>query len=438
MASAKETHYMDELEAAVRMKPAMPVLLMLFAVIGFLLFFFVWAGVTEVEELTRGQGQVIPSQDIQVVQSLEGGILQDLLVKKGEHVKKGQVLLRISDVLFSSEERGTKARFTALEAKKVRLTAEASGEEFSMPDNIQSEMSAIADNERALHVSRQKELCAAYSIQDENIKKAAADLAEVKAEINRLAENKRLLGQELSITREMVAKRAIPKLEQIRLERELADINGQMNARAQEKKGLQASLAGKENERAAQGDKFKSIALEELNKVESEIASLKESLKSIGDRVDRTEIRAPVSGVVNQIMLRTIGGVVEPAMKLIEIVPMNDALKIIAKVKPNEIAFITEGMPVKVKISAYDSQRYGSLDGTLSRIAANSVQDKDGNIMFEVEVKTTKNYLGTTEKPLPITPGMVADIEVITGKRTILNYLMKPLRRGFERALRER
>lgn len=438
MASSKETHYMDELEAAVRMKPAMPVILMLFAVIGFLLFFFVWAGITEIEELTRGQGQVVPSQEIQVVQSLEGGILQELLIKKGEHVKKGQVILRISDVLFSSEERGTQARFTALEAKKARLTAEARGEEFSMPHGIQSEMPAMADNERALYESRQKELNAAYSIQDENIKKASADLAEVKAEINRLSENKRLLGQELAITRDMVSKRAVPKLEQIRLERELADINGQMNVRAQEKKGLKASLASAENERAAQGDKFKSVALEELNKVESEIASLKENLKSIGDRVDRTEIRAPVDGIVNQINLQTIGGVVEPAMKLVEIVPMNDALKIIAKVKPNEIAFITEGMPVKVKVSAYDSQRYGSLDGILSRVAANSVQDKDDNVMFEVEVHTTKNYLGTKEKPLPITSGMVADIEVITGKRTILHYLMKPLRRGFERALRER
>lgn len=434
----KETDFMDELEAATQMKPAWPVVIILLTMAAFIVFFFVWAGLTEVEELTRGEGRVVPSQEIQVVQSLEGGVLQELLIAKGDYVKKGQILLRISDVLFSSEERGTEARFIALEAKKARLISESSGKEFSMPNEILEKMPEIAKNEKSLYASRQKELQSAYAIQDEKIKQAQADLAEVKAEINRLSENRRLLNKELSITRDMVAKRAVPKLDQIRLERELADIGGQINARSQEQKGLEAALASAQNERKAQDDKFRSIAFEELNNVETEISSLKESLKSIGDRVDRTELRAPVDGIVNQINLQTVGGVVEPAMKLVEIVPVNDALKIVAQVKPNEIAFIEKGQPVKVKITAYDPQRYGSLDGQVARVAANSSQDREGNVLFEVEVTTYKNHLGTAEKPLPIMPGMVANIEIITGKRTILNYLLKPLRRGFERALRER
>ncbi|MGH1455854.1 MAG: HlyD family type I secretion periplasmic adaptor subunit [Alphaproteobacteria bacterium] len=434
----QETNYMDELEAATCLKPSKPIIFMLFTIVAFITFFFVWAGITQVEELTRGQGQVVPSKEIQVVQSLEGGILQELLIQKGSIVKKGQILMRLSDVQFSSEERGTEARFTSLEAKKARLSAEASGNEFKVPQNIKDKMPKIAQNEEALYHSRQKELQSAFAMQDENIKKAKADLAELGAEINRLSESKRLLNKELTITRDMVAKRAVPKLEQIRLERELADIGGQINARVQEKKGLQAALASAENERNAQNDKFRSSALEDLNEVETEIAGLKENLKSMGDRVDRREIRAPVDGIVNQIMLQTIGGIVEPAMKLVEIVPMNDELKIIAKVKPNEIAFINVGYPAKVKISAYDPQRYGALNGQITRVAANSAKDAEGNILFEVEVKTTKNHLGSAEKPLPITPGMVADVEIITGKRTILNYLMKPLHKGFERALRER
>ena len=434
----KDTDYMDALEAATLEKPASLVAMMLFAIIGFIVFFFVWAGITEIEELTRGEGRVVPSQEIQVVQSFEGGILQDLLVKKGDFVKKGQVLMRLSDVLFSSEQRGTEARFTSLEAKKIRLTAEADGTEFNMPDHIAKKAPQIAENEKSLFDSRQKELETAYAIQDDKITQAKADLERVNAEINGLYNNKKLLNQELSITREMVSKRAVPKLEQIRLERELADISGKINALAQEKKGLEAALSGAENERKTQSDRFRSNALEELNKVETEIASLKENLKSIGDRVDRTEIKAPVDGVVNQIMIQTKGGVVEPAMPLIEIVPSDEELKIVAEVNPNEIAFLTVGQPVKVKITAYDPQKYGALDGTLARVGANSTTDREGNVLFEVEVRTEKNYLGTAAAPLPITPGMVANVEVITGKRTILNYLMKPLRRGFDRALRER
>ncbi len=433
-----DQQYQEHLSAAHKMKPAKPALIILCAIIALMLFAYIWAAITEVEELTRGQGQVTPSQDIQIVQSLEGGIIKGILVKEGEAVKKGQILLRISDVFFSSEERGTEAKFLSLEAKKYRLKAEAQNAPFTVPEELKLKLSKTIENERALYESRQKELQAAFRIQEENIKKAQADDAEVTAEINRLTESRRLLNKELSITKEMVRERAAPKLDQIRLERESADISGQIKAREQEKKGLQAALASAENERKAQRDKFTSQALEELNDVETQIASLKENLRSMEDRVDRTEIRAPVDGVVNKIHLKTIGGVVEPAMKLVEIVPSNDTLKIVAMVKPTDIAFLNVGQPAKVKVTAYDSQIFGALDGELTRIAATSVTDNEGNVMFEVEVRTHKTYLGTKVKPLPITAGMVADIEVITGKRTILNFLMKPIYRGFNRALRER
>lgn len=429
---------MDELEAATRLKPARPAVWMLFSVMALVLAFVLWASIAQVDELTRGEGLVVPSREVQVVQSLEGGIVQEILVGKGDIVKKGQVLLRLSDVQFSSEERGTEARFLALLAKQSRLKAEAQGTDFVVPAEIMQKAEKIADNEKALYQSRQKELVSAYAIQDERIKKAQADLDEVKAEIARLGQSSASLKKELSITRDMVSKRAVPQLEQIRLERELGDIGGQINARTQEKTGLEADLKSAQNERAAQGDKFRSQALEELSTVETDISSLREDLKSKGDRVDRTEIRSPVDGIVNEIAVKTIGGVIEPAMRVFEIVPVDDALKIIAKVQPSEIAFLTIGQPVKVKITAYDPQKFGSLDGTLARIGATSASDQDGNIQFEIEVHTKQNFLGSAENPLPITPGMVANVEVITGKRTIMHYLIKPLRRGFDRALRER
>jgi len=433
-----EDDILSELEGSASRTPARPVFLFMYALIGLVASFFIWAALAEVEELTRGQGQVVPSKDIQIVQSLEGGILQELLVAKGDLVKKGQILMRLHDVQFSSEERGTEANFMALQAKKARLTAEAGGSEFVLDEKIKAELPNVAKNELALYNSRQKELEAAYSIQDEKIKKAEADLKEVEAEINRIYQSRKLLSKELSVTKQMVAKRAVPKLELTKLERELSDLSGQINARSQEKKGLEADLSASKQERDTQFDKFRSQALEELNEVEAKIAGTKENLRAMGDRVDRTEIRAPVDGVVNEIMINTLGGVVEPAMKLIEIVPNDESLKIIANVKPDDIAFLHVGQKVKVKVTAYDPTKYGSLDGELIRLAANSTKDNDGNILFEVEVITDKNFLGSKEKPLPITSGMVANVEIITGKRTILNYLMKPILRGFDNALRER
>ncbi|MCK5374493.1 MAG: HlyD family type I secretion periplasmic adaptor subunit [Alphaproteobacteria bacterium] len=433
-----ELDYMDELQAAMRMRPATPVYFLIFTIMAFIVFLIGWMAITEIDIITRAQGQVIPSQEIQVVQSLEGGLLEEILIAKGDRVKKGQVLLRISDVAFSSEERGTQARLLSLQAKKARLEAESSGHELKLSKETLEHIPDIAANEKALYQSRQKELQAAYNMQDEQINKAKAELASVKAEINRLYQSRTLLNKELEITREMVAKRAVSKLDQIHLEREFADISGQIESRLQDKKGLEAELSGVQSQRGAQTDKFKSVALEELNEVKTQIAALKENLKSMGDRVDRAELRAPVDGIVNQITLQTIGGVVEPAMKLIEIVPADEELKIQAKVRPDEIAFLEQGHPVRVKITAYDPQRYGALDGTLTRISANSVSDREGNVMFEVEVRTHKNYLGTSEKPLPITAGMIANIDIITGKRTILTYLTKPFHRGLSHVFRER
>ena len=436
--SKNELDYMDELQAAMRMRPATPVYVLLFTIMAFIIFLIGWMAITEIDIITRAQGQVIPSQEIQVVQSLEGGLLEEIIIAEGDYVEKGQVLLRIGNVAFSSEERGTQARFVSLQAKKARLEAESSGQDLKLPKEISDKIPDIAANEKALYLSRQKELQAAYDMQDEQVNKAKADLAGVSAEINRLYQSRSLLNKELKITREMVAKRAVSKLDQIHLERELADISGQIETRIQDKKGFEAELASVQSQRNAQTNKFKSVALEELNEVKTQIAALKENLKTMGDRVDRAELRAPVDGIVNQITIRTIGGVIEPAMKLVEIVPADEELKIQAKVKPDDIAFLEPGQPVRVKITAYDPQRYGVLEGTLTRISANSVSDREGNVMFEIEVRTHKNHLGTSEKPLPITAGMIANIDIITGKRTVLTYLTKPFHRGLNHVFRER
>jgi adhesin transport system membrane fusion protein len=434
----KDTDFMSELEAAASLKPAASAMMLLFTITAMIIFIVIWAAVSQIEEITRGQGSVVPSQEIQVVQSLEGGILQELLVREGQLVKKDDIILRISDVQFSSEERGTEAKSLGLRAKKARLEAEASGEAFVLPPEITEKAPQVAANEKSLYDSRQQELEKAYSILDDKIKRAESGISEIEAQINRLYQNRKGIQEELEITRDMVAKRAVPKLDQIRLERELSDVTGDINANAEKKSGLEAELRSAQTEKSSQVDRFRSQALSDLNEVETEISSLGESLKFIGDRVSRAEVRAPVDGIVNNIAITTIGGVIEPAMRLVEIVPVDNELKIVAQVKPSDVAFLHPGQKAKVKITAYDSTIYGRLEGELTRIGANSVTDREGNVFFEIEVRTDKNYLGTAETPLPITPGMVAETEIITGRRTILTYLLKPILRARGRAFTER
>lgn len=430
--------FMNELEAATRLKPHVASTILLVTITALIAFFLLWASFSQVEEMTRGSGQVVPSREIQVVQSLEGGILSEILVAEGELVKEGQILLRMSDVAFSSEERGVEARFWSLGATRARLIAESNGQTPELPQIVIDEAPRIAENEMALHASRQQELENAKSILRDNIARARAQMAETEADIRRIRDNRTLLNRELEITRNMVAQRAVPKLEQLRLERESGDLTGQLRSNQERLKGLESELSAAQKELQDQDDKFRSQALGELNDVQTEIRQLEESLKSIEDRVFRTELRAPVDGIINNIALSTIGGVIEPAQKLIEIVPVDDELKIIARVRPSDIAFLSPGQDVKVKITAYDSQRFGALDGKLVRIGANSVSDRDNNVFFEIEVRTNKNFMGSEDAPLPITPGMVAETEIITGKRTIMEYLLKPILRARDRALTER
>ena len=221
----RDTDFMAELEAATHMRPAAPAMLMLFAIMGFIVFLLIWAGVAQIEELTRGEGQVVPSRDVQIVQSLEGGILGELPVKEGQLVKKGEVVLRISDVQFSSEERGTEAKFSGLIARKARLEAEASGKAFVVPPEIEQKNPQVAANELALYNSRQQELKNSYGILEDRISKASAGLSEVKAQIGRLSESKRHLQQELDLTREMVKNALCQSLKK-------CDLNGRLGISA--------------------------------------------------------------------------------------------------------------------------------------------------------------------------------------------------------------
>lgn len=435
---SEDAAFMDDLDAISFSSPRQASLVFLNTVCGLVVLFFIWAFFAHVDEITRGSGEVVPSRHSQIVQSLEGGILQELLVKEGDLVKKDQVLMRLKNVAFASEEKGAEAKLYSLTLRKARLEAEAKGTDFVVPDEMKAKSGNIAENEKNLFLSRQEEYQNALNMIENKIEGVSAQIEETKSQIARDSQNISLIQKELTITSKMVAQKAAPQIEEIRLRRELNDADGSLRAAQEKKSGLESDLSAAKKQKEDQEDKFRSQALGELNDVETELAGLQESLKGMGDRVDRAEIRSPVEGVVNNIAIRTVGGVVEPAMKLAEIVPVGDELKVQARVLPSDIAFLKVGQKARVKLTAYDSSRYGYLDGEVSRVGASSVNGQKGDVFFEIEVRTHKSYLGSPEHPLPITSGMVAEVNIITGKKTILEYLMRPFLRLKDRAFTER
>lgn len=430
--------FMDELEAATHLKPRGAARLFLLAVAAFFACAILWAAVSQVDERVRGAGQVMPSSDMQLVQSLEGGIVTEILVTEGDRVKKDQVIVRIDDVQFAAEGRGIEAQLTGLQAKQARLKAEAAGEAFSIGPEIAKKYPDIAANEEKLYNSRKKELETALSIIADEVRQAQSNISEVRASIGKYARARGLLEKELAITRRLVQQKAQPEIEQIRLERELNEASGNLATAAQAEDALEAKLSAAKKKEEERKSAFRSQALGELNEVEARIAAIRESLTAAEHRVSRAELRSPVDGIVHKLHVKTLGGVMQPAEKIAEIVPVSDDLMIRARISPADVAFLKPGQPVRVTVTAYDPQLYGTLEGRLERIGADTVEDAKGEPFFEIDVRTQRNYLGDAARPLPISPGMVTETEVITGKRTILDYLLKPVLRARDRAFTEK
>jgi adhesin transport system membrane fusion protein len=431
----EDAEFMSELEGAAHLRPTAASRLFLLAVTALFAWAVAWAAISEVDERVRGTGQVMPSGDIQVVQSLEGGVLTELLVAEGDHVRKDQVLVRINDVQFASEGRSVEAELQGLEAKQARLKAEASGQAYAADPAFAKKHPDIAANEEKLYASRQTELKTALGIIEDEIREAQANLAEVRAQAGKNARSRELLNRQLDITRRLVAEKAQPEIDEIKLEQQLNEVSGNLAAANQEEQSLEAKLSAAKKKEAEKTESFRAQTQGELNDVESKIASIRESLKGVQDKVSRAELKSPVDGIVHKIHVKTLGGVVQPAQKLIEIVPAADDLVIRTRVSPADRGLLKVGEPVQVSITAYDPQLYGKLQGRLERISPNTVEDGKGDVYFEVDVRTDKNYLGDAAHPLPIVPGMVSETEVIVGKRTILTYLMKPVLRTMDRAL---
>ena len=410
----------------------------LWTVVAFICFAIAWSAWAKLDEITRGEGKVIPSRQLQIVQNLEGGILSGILVREGEIVEQGQVLLRIDDTRFASNLREGRLHYLSLRAKAVRLSAEANNTNFEAPQDVAEEHPELLEQELTLFEARQRELIGNLEIASQQASQRQQELDELHSKLVQLKRSYGLLVRELNMTKPLVADGAISEVEVLRLERQVSELEGELDGtrivipKAESK--LSEAMSKKEEVELS----FRNQARIELNEVVSELSQLTESNVALEDRVNRTAVVSPVRGTVKQLLVNTVGGVIQPGASMIEIVPLDDTLLVEASVRPADIAFLHPGQHAIVKFSAYDYAIYGGLDASVELISADTISNEKDESFYLVRVRTDKSHLGTEQNPLPIIPGMLGSVDIMTGKKTVLSYLMKPVLRAKERALTER
>ena len=405
---------------------------------AFVVIAIVWANFASLEEIARAEGRVIPSSQTQFVQNLEGGILRRILVEEGERVTKGQVLLQIDDTRFASTLNESIAASSALRFRILRLTAELAGTAMSTPVGLSELEQQSLDDERALYQSRQEELASSLGVLNQQLNQHRQTRAELMREVEKLEQAAAYAQQELLMTAPLVETGAVSQVELIRLKAAVNEAEGRLDTIALKLPNQDSVIAEAEEKIAERQQRFRSLAQLDLTDARAALDRLNFSSVALLDRVDRTEVRSPVDGIVNQLLVTSQNAVIQPGMDLIEIVPLNDTLLISAKVRPIDIAFIRPGQRATVKLTAYDFAIYGGLDATLEHISADTLVDETGEYFFQIRVRTTQNYLGNQTNPLPIMPGMIATVDITTGQKTVMDYLLKPLKRATATALTER
>lgn len=381
--------------SAVHARGAHPIArVILWLIIAFLLIGFIWAKLAVLDEVAVGEGKVIPASQVQIIQNLEGGIIEKIYVHEGDIVQKDQILMQLDNTRFASDYASEEVKRLALLATVARLNAVLTDSPFTVSPELEQKIPDLVQHEKEQYISQEQEL------------KQKTDGLE-------------LFKKEYVMTKPLVAKGAAADVELLHLQHSIADAQGQIDA-------------------------FKSQTLQDLNKAKSELLSTTETLKEYKDRYERTTIRSPVKGIIKQIKVNTVGGVSQPGMDLMEVVPLEDTLLIEAKIDPKDIGFIHIGQSATVKITAYDYSIYGGLKGKVESISADTITDTAPNgaprekSFYQIRVRTQQNHLGTKEHPLFIIPGMQASVDILTGQKTVLDYLLKPILKTTQNALKER
>lgn len=395
-----------------------------------------WASTAEIDEVVRGEGKVVPSRQVQIVQSLDGGVVQEILVRPGDKVVKDQVLLRIDPTRYSSSLGENRAEALALKAKVARLEAIANGTPYQAPPDVLEQAPDLAEQESRVWQARIRELDANMDVAQEQLNQRQQELRSTIANRDQAATSCGLASREYSMTKPLLASGAVSQVDLLRLQRDVAKFCGDQKSAAAQIDKIQAAIQEAQAKLNETEVTFRNQARTELSDTRAKLSPLLESQVALADRVTSSNIRSPVNGTIKTLTANTIGGVVQPGKDIMEIVPSDDSLLLEVKVNPRDIGFLYPSQRAEVKFTAYDFSIYGGLQGRVEEIGADSITDEKDNSYYLVKVRTDKSYVGSDERP--IIPGMMAEVHILTGKRTLMQYLLKPVLRAHSNAFRER
>ncbi|MBB1315566.1 MULTISPECIES: HlyD family type I secretion periplasmic adaptor subunit [Aliivibrio] len=451
-----ELEFVDDKTAALLLNTPTNAKILLWIIAVFFCISIAWASWAEIDKVTVGQGKVIPSSQLQIVQNLEGGLVKDMLVKEGDQVTKGQQLLLIDDTRFRSDFRERKKQLINLTASAQQLSASMdsiliqdinnkkrwkesviiSNDKLVFDDEFKKENPIVAQRQMAEYRADMNNLKNRIYVFDQQVAQKQQDLLELKSRVKNLQKGYGYARKELAITKPLADEGVVPRIELLKLQRQLNDTKRELTSTELKIPVLISEAQETILNRIDAALKFRSEQQEKLNTIQDKLSALTESQVGLEDKVNRTVVLSPVTGTIKKIYINTVGGVIQPGMDLIEIVPTEDTLLIEAKIAPQDIAFLRPGLSAIVKFSAYDFTRYGGLKGVLEFISADTIQDEEGNSFYLVRIRTSQDELAI-EKQFLIIPGMTASVDIITGKRSILDYLLKPIVQAKSSALRE-
>ncbi len=434
----QDTEFMPEVDGAMLEDSPWLARITVWTVCICLIVALIWAKFAVLEEVTIGEGKAIPSSKVQVIQNLEGGIVTAIFIREGQVVNKGDILLRLDATRFISNKGETEADRLALQARVARLSAEAGGIALQLSDDLVKQAPQLAEDEMALYGSRQRRLDSEQTTLKEQLRQKTQELAEFRSKADQYRSSLSLIQQELDMSQKLLGTGAISEVEILRLRRSAVEMRGSLDATNLAIPRAEAAMQEIESKLNESTLNFRTDALKELNEERTELTKITSTSMAIQDKVSRTTIVSPVRGVIKLLKVNTIGGVVQPGDTMVEVVPLEDNLLIEARVRPQDIAFLHPGQKAMVKFTAYDFTIYGGLKAKLELISADTITDDEGKSFYLIQVRTDKNHLGTDKHPLLIIPGMVATVDIVTGEKSVLDYLLKPVLKARSEALRER
>ncbi len=431
--------FMSEVDAAIHRKGSSMAFVLTLVIALLLVTFVLWAHFTVLDEVTRGLGQVIPSRKVQVIQNLEGGILQEIMVQENQIVNKGDILIRIDNAMAASQYRDAFTKAAQHEVTIVRLNAEIEGKSaIVFSDQFKETDPQILEDQKSIFKAHRQQLQAELNVLRSQHSQKQQEIIEMQSRKKQLERSLGLARQQRDIAKPLVDQGVYPRVDYLALERDISSLLGDIDALRLAIPRIRQAANEASRRIEQRRAEVKAQALDEKNRHRGELKSLQEIMSAGEDRVTRTDVRSPVRGTIKQINLNTLGGVVRPGESILEIVPLDDTLLIEARIRPADIAFLHPGQKAMVKITAYDFSIFGGLEGVVETISADTIEDDNGENFFKVKLRTQKNAITYRNEELPIIPGMTASIDILTGKKSVLAYLLKPILRAKQNALRER